>query len=169
MTRNGIATNVSAMTAPGRRERELDAEPVVEVLPDEAVAAERVEAARHHRRPAAAPSGATRAHATSARPGNSTRASTHASGTPNSTESAVAHSEHTTESRSAAVASGSSEVGPEVAPGDLANQADQRERDEREPDERNEYREPRDSVAPCAHGAGRNPNELQRLLARRPT
>ena len=65
-----------------------------------------------------------------------------------------------TESRSAAVASGVLEVGPEVAPGNLLDQPDERERDEREPDEGDEHREPRHPPPPPAHDGGRNPYDF---------
>ena len=143
----------------GRRERELDPEPVVEVLPDEPVAPERVEEPdaaddgwQHHRQQH------ERAHQRAAReldarehPGQRHAEHHRERGRPQR-----AHDREPQRGRGR----GLPEVGPEVAPRDLSEQTDQREHEEREPDERDEDREPRNPCAPLPHGAGRNPYEL---------
>ena len=101
MTRNGIATNVSAMTTAERREREREPEPLVEVLADEARCGRTPAAARRRRRPAAAPAAGSPGRAAARSPGTGARASTQASGTPSTSEIAVAATATISESRSA--------------------------------------------------------------------
>ena len=77
-----MATNVWATITPAGRERQAEAEPVVEVLAEQAAAPEARRTGRRRRRPGGSTIDSVHRARTKPRPGNPTRASSQASGTP---------------------------------------------------------------------------------------
>ena len=148
-----MATKVWATITPAGRERQREAEPAVEVLADEAAAAERVEQRDAADDRAAAPSTACRALAPAPGPGTRPGPAARRAGRRRATASAVAHSEQHSDRRSAVSALSRGEDRPGVAPRRLPQQPDERQREEGDGDDGQDERRRRGG-APGRPGGG---------------